>query len=176
MKKIHQFLIEKLQLSKDKSGFFIPKTKEELKLEILKKRIDKEINYNDIDISNIDDLSYLFEDTDITEIDISEWDVSHVKNMKCMFTHCEYLKSVGDLSNWNVKNVEDMSWMFAGCKNLKSLGNLENWKINGTKMKCAFDSCKKLITLGNIYNWNPKEANWDIFQLCDCKPLPKKRP
>ena len=143
-----------------------PKTRDELKSELLKKIISNETNFNNIDVSKVDDFSYLFEDWDIKEIDISEWDVSNATTMKCMFQNCKYLQTPGDLSNWDVSNVEDMSWMFNGCQCLVKLGDLQNWEINGTKMKCMFQGCKKLKTLGHIKHWRPKEPNWDIFMSC----------
>ena len=32
-----------------------------------------------------------------------------------MFCYCEQLKSVGDISNWNVSNVKNVNCMFGGC-------------------------------------------------------------
>ena len=32
-----------------------------------------------------------------------------------MFYKCKQLKSVGDLSNWNVSKVENVNCMFGGC-------------------------------------------------------------
>jgi len=139
--------------------------KNELKREIIKKFIDKEKDFNDIDVSRISDFSYLFEDQNIIEIDISKWDMSNATSLKCMFQNCKYLKTPGDLSKWNVSNVEDMSWMFSGCQNLINLGDLQNWEINGTKMRCAFQGCKKLKSLGYIKHWRPEESNYDIFSL-----------
>jgi len=161
-------MLEKLKISsKSKINEKIkPINEEDLKKIILKKIENKETDFNDIDISAIKDLSYLFEEQNISEIDISEWDVSHVESMRGMFQNCRYLKTPGDLSKWNVSNVEDMSWMFNGCQCLTKLGDLQNWEINGTKMKCMFQNCKRLRNLGNIKHWRPKESNWDIFMSC----------
>lgn len=180
MKDLKEHIIEGLKIgAKSKVNTKIKvKTKEELKLEILKKIINNETDYNDIDVSELDDLSYVFEDKNITEIDISGWGVSNVTTLKCMFQNCKYLKTPGDLSKWNVSNVEDMSWMFSGCQNLINLGDLQNWEINGTKMRCAFQGCKKLKSLGYIKHWRPEESNYDIFSLSDIphNNLPKGRP
>ena len=59
-----------------------PKTKEELK-EIIKERIENEgpnCDLNDIDVSLIEDMSYLFFGSKF-DGDISEWDVSNVTNL-----------------------------------------------------------------------------------------------
>ena len=41
--------------------------------------------------------------------DISNWDVSNVKQMQCMFEHSKFN---GDISTWDVSNVNYMSYMF----------------------------------------------------------------
>ena len=41
--------------------------------------------------------------------DISQWDVSNVKNMYCMFHGSKFNR---DISQWDVSNVENMNNMF----------------------------------------------------------------
>ena len=41
--------------------------------------------------------------------DISNWDVSNVEDMECMFYNTKFN---GDISNWDVSNVKDMDDMF----------------------------------------------------------------
>ena len=45
--------------------------------------------------------------------DISLWNVSNVKNMSGMFNFCNQFNC--DISSWNVSHVTDMSLMFYGC-------------------------------------------------------------
>ena len=104
---------------------------------------DKPIDFNDVDVSNIDsfynkniDNGILFDETAFKYIDISDWDVSNVKNMMGAFFGCKNLKSVGDLSNWNVSKVKNMSYMFYACMQLKSVGDLSNWNVS--KVKTTF--------------------------------------
>ena len=78
---------------------------------------------NDIDVSLITDMSFLFYDIDFTG-DISRWDVSNVVNMKRMFTFSSFN---GDISEWNVSNVLNMMKMFVLSK---FTGDISNWKIN----------------------------------------------
>ena len=178
MKNINDYIIEKFKLNKDNvTKIIVVKSKEEL-LEIIGDRFkweDKVIDFNDLDVSNIKDMSNIFADKDFINIDISGWDVSNVKTMRGMFNNCKHLRSTGDLSSWDVSNVIDMSFIFNNCEYLKNIGDLKDWEINGTKMAYAFQDCKQLKTIGDIYNWKPKEANWEIFPLCDLKPMPKNR-
>ena len=89
MKSLVHYIQEKLIIKKNKYKYF-PETKKELK-EIIEKRIKdegNEVDLNDIDVSNITDMSTLFWGTEFNG-DISTWDVSNVTNMDSMF--CEII-------------------------------------------------------------------------------------
>ena len=67
-----------------------------------------------------------------------------------MFGSCAQLTSVGDLSNWNVSNIKDMRRMFYGCEQLKSVGDLSNWNVSKVEdMDCTF----KDSGITNIPDW-----------------------
>ena len=122
MKSINNYISEKLVINrntgKKQQYKYFPKTKDELK-EIIEQRINEEgneCNLNDIDVSRINDMSWLFYDSEFNG-DIFNWNVSNVEDMHSMFSNCWNFNS--DLSNWDVSNVEDMSYIFNGCKSLK---------------------------------------------------------
>ena len=92
MKTLQNYITEKILINKTSkiSYNYHPKTKDELE-DIIKQRIKSEGNecdLNDIDTSNITDMSYLFAG----------------------------IKFNGDISKWNVSNVENMIYMFANSK------------------------------------------------------------
>jgi len=64
------------------------------------------------DVSEVTDLSYLFEDQADFNEDLSRWNVSNVVHMRCMFQGATSFD--GDLSRWNVSNVENMYCMLEG--------------------------------------------------------------
>ena len=107
-----------------------PKTREELK-EILKERLKKnsDADLNDIDVSNIRDMSYLFDNLDPHNIDISKWDVSNVQDMSGMFFNCKNFNS--DLNRWDVSKVNNMYYMFFYCYNFNS--DLSGWDVSNVK-------------------------------------------
>ena len=118
-----------IKIGKNISEFSIylcqPKTKYEL-VEIIEHRISKEgpnCDLNDIDVSLIMDMSWLFYYSKFNG-DISNWNVSNVKYMHGMFGNSNFN---GDISRWDVSNARDMTGMFANSKFNK---DISKWKIN----------------------------------------------
>ena len=88
------------------------------------------------DVSEVTDLSYLFEDQAGFNEDLSRWDVSNVVNMGGMLAGATSYN--GDLSSWNVSNVVDMEGMFEGATSYN--GDLSPWNVSNVKnMNCMFD-------------------------------------
>ena len=104
----------------------------------------------------------LFEKLDPHNINISEWDVSNVENMKYMFYECTNFNS--DLSNWDVSNVENMRSMFYDCRNFNS--DLSNWNVsNVINMYNMFYGCTKFNS--NLNNWNVDNVNDMSYMFYD---------
>ena len=153
MKSSNQHILETLIINKDyRDAGLSPKSFDELR-KIIKDRYDKlgagtkqdPIDFNDIDVSNIDSFCNdkgkgTFEETKFKYIDISDWDVSNATNMPFMFYGCDKLKSIGDISGWDVSKVINMSYMFAFCKKFNQ--DISNWDVSKVKYKIdMFDKC-----------------------------------
>jgi hypothetical protein len=108
------------------------------------------IKLSDLDVSEITDMSYLFENFNFkdylcNDVDISNWNVSKVNNMSYMF-----LNSIGfnqNLSNWSEKldNIRSMEAMFSNCADFDS--DLV-WKINNSEpinFFRIFAGCTKIV-------------------------------
>ena len=159
MKTLQRYITEKILINKNSKlpYNYYPKTKEELK-DIINQRIKSEGNecdLNDIDTSNITDMSYLFVESDFNG-DISNWNVSNVESMISMFAGSNFN---GDISKWDVSNIESMNGMFAG-SNFN--GNISNWNVSN------------VTNMGDMFVWS--KFNNDIFcpetYRIDTKVLP----
>ena len=147
MKTLNQYIKEKLIINKDYNQYtYAPKSFDELR-KIIEDKYDKlgpgteqkPIDFNDIDVSNIDSFYNknagefgrgIFQKTKFKYIDISDWDVSNIKSMRNMFFMCTELKSVGDISNWDVSSVMSMQCMFLMSNQLKSVGDISKWDVS----------------------------------------------
>ena len=204
MKHINQFITEyiikkKLDKPIDSENHFeyYPKTKQEL-FDNINELVENNIyDFNCIDTSEITDMSDLFYDSKFeeTNIDISEWNVSNVKNMRCMFKDCENfncdlskwdvskvknmkgifswcVKFNCDLSKWDVSNVTDMSFMFDSCKNFNC--NLSKWNVSNVEdMSCMFSGCEKFEAEG-INKWNVNKVKDKEMMFYGCIALKNK--
>lgn len=177
MKKLKDIIVEKLRLTKNKvqEYNYHPKTKEELSTIIWKKyknRKDDILNLNDIDISKIEDLSYLFEHIHVKTIDINEWDVRRVKDIHGLFWTNDTVEEI-HIEDWDVSNIESTYGAFYFCTKIKEL-NLDNWEFNKcTEFDLMFKGCENLDTHFTD-NWkmpiHPITAD-EMFE--GCKYIPK---
>ena len=119
MKNLKDIIQERLHINKDTGNHpnhhynYHPKTYKELKelVDKLIKERGNDADLNDIDTSEITDMSYMFTYSSF-DGDISQWDVSNVKNMQEMFYNSTFTGENGDISNWDVSNVNNMKYMF----------------------------------------------------------------
>ena len=146
-------------------------------------------NLNDIDTSNITDMSQLFASTygsdggynrrwllgDSTDAidfsrfdgDISQWDVSNVKKMRAMFKGSKFN---GDISNWDVSKVQDMAQMF---RLSKFNGDISKWDVSGVRNMTRMFYKSKFN--GDLSKWRVPRGRYmkDVF---DDSPLEGKEP
>ena len=146
-----------------------PKSKKEL-IKIINDSFEKGVyDLNFIDTSKITDMSWLFENVK-HNFDVSDWDVSNVKDMTGMFYCCKNFDC--DLSNWDVSNVTDMTSMFGYCNKFDC--DLSNWDVsNVTDMYSMFTMCKNFKGKG-LENWYVSKAEdmRYMFSGCDKMTIP----
>ena len=180
MKTLNQYIQERLIINKDYHDIkIVVKSSDELR-KIIEQRYEEygpgtkrnPIDFNDIDVSNIDSFCDkldmgIFNDMNFKYIDISDWDVSNIKLMSGMFFMCKELKSVGDISKWNVSKVTDMNSMFNGCNELEFIGDISKWNVsNVTNMGHMFNSCNNFNQ--DISNWNVSKVMFKYRMFYNC--------
>ena len=131
-----------------------PKKREEL-LKILNSVFevegrDYDLDLNWIDVSQMEDMDYMFYERETFNCDISKWDVSNVKYMASMFRDCTNFNQ--DISKWNVSNVKDMFYMFFGCSNFNC--DISNWDVSNVK--------SMTFMFGHCLNFNQDLNKWNI--------------
>lgn len=109
-------------------------------------------NLSGFDTSKVTDMSYMFYNCfELTSLNLSGFDTSNATNMSDMFSGCKSITSL-DLRNFNTSNVTNMSAMFAGCNALTSLdlSSFDTSKVED--MRYMFSPCPKLtsLDLGNF--------------------------
>ena len=134
MKQLKDILFEKLKInsnSKINEYSYHPKDINELE-ELVNKLIKErgnDANLNDIDVSKLKGMPHLFEYSDFNG-DISEWDVSNIENMHCMFNNSKYTGENGDISKWNTNKVKYMDYMFY---NSKFKEDISKWDVSNVE-------------------------------------------
>ena len=109
-------------------------------------------NLTNLDLSNFDtrlvtDMAFMFYKCEnLTNLDLSNFDTQQVTTMGAMFSGCSSLTEL-DLSNFNTSQVTNMISMFSGCTNLLIL-NITNFKTDKViYMNNMFFSCSSLTNL-----------------------------
>ena len=130
------------------------------------------ISFDNVDTSNVTNMSYMFEYSNVTSLDLSSFDTSNVKDMSEMFWDCTNLTSL-DLSGFDTSNVTDMRSMFSGCENLTSLDLSAFDTLNVTDMNSMFWGCSNLtnIYVSSMWSTNNIQVNGDSM-FDGCRKLP----
>jgi len=148
-----------------------------------------DIDLNHIDVSEIEDMSFLCNDFDEFNCDISQWDVSNVRSMRSMFICCT--KFNNDISAWDVSNVNNMTSMFMGCRSFNQ--DLDAWDVSNVRsMANMFQYCdafdqplgswdvSKCEDMHGMFNdcksFNQPLAHWDVSRVYDFSHMFYKSP
>lgn len=191
MKSINNYIQERLTTNKDKIFKYIPNNRREL-INIIKEHFDEGIyDLNDIDVSKVTNMCNLFGDyyiNDFTDykidpekFDVSEWDVSNVKDFSYMFNSCYWFNC--DISNWNVKSGVTFEGMFDGCKVFNHPFELPAKDLSRFAERCyrrMFFNCEALkvapeLPATRLCNECYKMMFWGCKSLVEAPELPALR-
>jgi surface protein len=106
-------------------------------------------NINSWDVSNITDMSAMFNGATNFNQNLSNWNTGKVITMSNMFASATAFN--GNVSNWNTSNVASMSNLFNGATNFNQ--PIGSWDVG------------KILSFGSVFasasNFNQNLTNWD---------------
>lgn len=89
----------------------------------------QDVDMSNFDTSTVTNMGYLFNGcTFLNSVNLSGFDTSKVTNMMCMFYDCGLLTEL-DLSSFNTSNVTNMNSIFYDCQALNKL-DLSSWDFS----------------------------------------------
>ena len=173
MKTLKNYITEAFKINKNiklnKINYF-PESTIELQQIIIQKynENEKQIDVSDIDISKLKDLNHVFAECVALEhiIGLETWDVSHIKYFNSLFMKCFRLQEVDGTKNWNIVKGISFIDMFDRCGCLKSI-DVSNWDMSNTNIiDNMFCGCSKLIEIKGLENWNLSQCTDfdDVFE------------
>ena len=101
----------------------------------------EDIQFYNMTLSNVKDMSHMFEGTSIVTFAPNRFDIRSVESMASMFKNCYKLSTVKFVEASQSPNLNDMSNMFSGCESLVEI-NLNDLQTNKVKsMSGLFQGC-----------------------------------
>ena len=120
---------------------------------------------------NVTDASYMFYNSKVTEVDLSDFDGSKITNTACMFEQCILLTDV-NLSKFNMSKVTNTSRMFYNCRLLASI---DMSKCSISKLNSCTDMFKLCESLASIdvskFGITSKYCASQLIRSLDDSPL-----
>ena len=107
-----------------------------------------------MDVSQALRLPQLLYGTDLTQVDVSGWQVDNLELADFMFAFMDQLTSVTGLDSWNTSKLTSTKGMFRSCTQLSDFSGVVNWDVSSiTNMSWMF-AYSKLQDL-DLTVWNP---------------------
>ena len=116
------------------------------------------------DVSNVENMSSMFENCPHFNEDISSWDTSSVRDMSRMFVRAKSFNQ--PLNSWDVSSVENMMDMFIDCVSFNQ--PLDKWDTGSVEnMICMFAGAKSFNQPLNSWDIGNVDKIYAMFRGCD---------
>ena len=122
------------------------------------------VGLSNLDTTQVTNMTSMFSDCSVKELDLSNWDTSKVTNMNSMFAECRKLEKVNTKS-FNTKNVTNMIQMFFSCWNLRKIdiSNFETPKLEKAGEIFGGD-CLDYVDMRN-FDSSKIDGSIDVFEI-----------
>ena len=129
-----------------------------------------EIDLTDFDSSQVLNIDYMFDGCNsLTSVKFGNFNTSRLDIMEYVFQNCNSLETI-DLSSFDTSKVTDFHYMFAGCSSLKSI-DLSNF--NGSSCICTyhmFNGCTALTSI-NFSGFDTSKVTYMYNMFYNCNQL-----
>lgn len=106
-----------------------------------------ELDLSSFDTSNVTSMDSMFRDTKVTELDLSGFDTSKVMSMRAIFYSVQATEL--DVSSFKTSNVTDMGYMFFGAKATElDVSNFDTSKVTFMDHMFSSAQAKELVVNG----------------------------
>ena len=124
-------------------------------------------DFNDIDTSRVEDMSFIFHDINNDfNGDVSLWDTSKAVNMESMFENAHSFN--GDISMWDTSSAKSMREMFYSAESFNQ--DISDWNVSHViNFAYMFKNAKSFNQ--NISSWDVSKGiiNNGVFDGCPIK-------
>jgi surface protein len=111
------------------------------------------------DVSKVKNMRYMFYESSSFNQPIGNWDVSSVTDMEGMFLDASSFNQ--DIGSWNVSNVGSMGYMFYGASSFNQ--DIGNWNVsNVARMDAMFQDAS---------SFNQDIGNWNVNNVTSMKDM-----
>ena len=110
-------------------------------------------------VSNITDMSYMFQVDESFNQDISSWDVSNVTSMQSMFQYATLFNQ--DISSWDVSKVTNMSYTFSQIPAFNQ--DISSWDVS------SVTTMQSMFYVNGAFNQDI--SSWDVSNVTNMQSM-----
>lgn len=114
--------------------------------------------------------NYLFNEEDITVLDITGWNLEKFEKIDGLFRHCNYLEKIIGLDTLDLSNIYSAKELFTRCASL-DFACVKNLNVKGIKDLSFVFSFNEMDNLDFLIDWDISECEDISFMFCGCKKL-----
>lgn len=122
----------------------------------------KSVDFEDWDVRKVQTFDHFLAHSNMQEFDVSKWEItSTCTNLYAIFhsTQVSYI----DVTNWDTSNVTVFGQLFEGMSNLEKIDGLETWNTSkGIDFSEMFHACGKLKEI-DLSTFDTRSANEGII-------------